>query len=220
MAQITVGGENVCGVDMQGRITCWGLNNFGQNSVPSGLENVLANDVLKPTTEPTISGIAKVGSNLTAQEGSWISGSRLWYQWLRNGAEIPGATSSNYYLSSVDFGQPISIRITALKNGHISRNVTSQQIVITAGTIAAARLLKLSGKPIVGKELMVTTGFWESGVTVTCQWLRNGAVISKATSAKYKLTALDKGKKISVKVTGKKYGYQTLTRISTPLTIK
>ena len=60
---------------------------------------------------------------------------------------------------------------------------------------------KAAGKLKVGKKLTVSKGTWNVPVTVKYQWLANGKKIKKATKGAYKLTAKDKGKKISVKVT-------------------
>ncbi len=71
----------------------------------------------------------------------------------------------------------------------------------------------IKGKLIVGKTLKakapVTT---PSGGTVTYQWKRGSKNIKKATGAKYKLVAKDKGKKISVVMTMSHTGYTTLVK--------
>ena len=50
--------------------------------------------------------------------------------------------------------------------------------------------------------------------SVTYRWYRDGAQISGATAATYKLTTADRGKKITVAVKGSKAGYQTVTKTS------
>ena len=56
---------------------------------------------------------------------------------------------------------------------------------------------------MVGKKLTAKPGSWTpADVTFTYQWLRNGEPIAGATGSKYKLKNKDKGKKISVTVTG------------------
>jgi hypothetical protein len=51
-------------------------------------------------------------------------------------------------------------------------------------------------------------------VKLTYQWYRSGKAIAKATSKSYKLTEADRGKRISVKVTGSKSGYPKATSTS------
>ena len=57
---------------------------------------------------------------------------------------------------------------------------------------------------------MSATGL-PTGTTLSYQWLRNGAVISGATHATYKLVTADAGAKISVRVTSALEGYNDLT---------
>lgn len=47
------------------------------------------------------------------------------------------------------------------------------------------------------------------GVTLSYQWLRGGKAIKGATKASYKLTAKDRGGRLSVRVTASKPGYQS-----------
>ena len=73
----------------------------------------------------------------------------------------------------------------------------------------------ITGKARVGKTLTANPGTWVPGrVTFTYQWLRNGAPIAGATGSKYKLKNKDKGKRISVRVTGAKSGYTSATATS------
>jgi len=75
----------------------------------------------------------------------------------------------------------------------------------------------LKGTTKVGKTMSVTATPWLAGTyptttaTMSYQWKRNGAAIKGATGRTYKLTSADRGKKISVTVTAKRYGYTTGT---------
>lgn len=74
---------------------------------------------------------------------------------------------------------------------------------------------KFSGTTKVDKTLSAKAGTWKPAkVTLKYQWLRNGKPIKGATKAKYKLVRADKGKRISVKVTGSKSGYSALSKTS------
>ncbi|MBE3014668.1 N-acetylmuramoyl-L-alanine amidase [Microbispora sp. NEAU-D428] len=66
------------------------------------------------TTPPVVRGVPKVGRTLTASPGAWTpSLKRLRYQWLRDGAEVRGATGRTYHLKSRDRGARLSVRVTA-----------------------------------------------------------------------------------------------------------
>ena len=67
----------------------------------------------------------------------------------------------------------------------------------------------------VGQTLTVDKGAWApEPAKLAVQWYRSGKAISKATKATYKLTKSDAKKKITVKVTAKKAGYETLAKTS------
>ncbi len=74
---------------------------------------------------------------------------------------------------------------------------------------------RVAGTAKVGKKLTAGPGTWKpAGVHFTYRWLRNGKAIAKATAKTYVLKAADKGKRISVKVTGSKTGYRPLAATS------
>lgn len=73
----------------------------------------------------------------------------------------------------------------------------------------------ISGTAKVGSALTAKPNTWSPAPTkFTYQWKRAGKAISKATSAKYTLTKSDKGKAITVTVTGTRSGYTTAAHTS------
>ncbi|GAA3669830.1 hypothetical protein [Microbacterium marinilacus] len=77
------------------------------------------------TKTPTISGSLKVGSTVTAKPGTWTSGTKLTYQWLRDGKAISGATASTYKLRSADAGHKVSVKVTGTKTGYTTATKSS-----------------------------------------------------------------------------------------------
>jgi hypothetical protein len=62
----------------------------------------------------------------------------------------------------------------------------------------------------VAYTLTAVPGTWSPApATWTYQWYRSGVAISGATARTYKLTSLDKGKYVKVRVTGARSGYLT-----------
>jgi len=165
------------------------------------------------TTHPVISGAVKVGSRVTVSAGTWsVKDAALAYQWLRDGAVIAGATSRTYTLRPGDRGARVAVRISASAPGRTTGvSVTAPTSPVALGDAAkATKKPKITGTKRVGKKLKVSKGAWSlPGVKVTFQWLRNGKKIAKATKARYKLRAKDRGKRISVRVTVKKPGHKT-----------
>jgi hypothetical protein len=81
--------------------------------------------------------------------------------------------------------------------------------------LSPAPVPTLSGTVKVGKTLTAKTGTWgPKPVSLKYQWYADGKKINGATGTKLKLTAAQRGKKITVKVTGTKSGYKTVTKTS------
>lgn len=74
----------------------------------------LANEIPPTNTAaPVASGTGAVGQNLTCTQGTWTYGQTYAFQWLRNGANIAGATNSVYALVGADSGTNASCQVTA-----------------------------------------------------------------------------------------------------------
>ena len=78
----------------------------------------------------------------------------------------------------------------------------------------------ISGTVQVGAVVTAEPGVWFAGATalapsdLSYQWLRNGTAIDAATNATYTPVAADKGKRLSVRVTGEYPGYATASKTS------
>lgn len=101
----------------------------------------------KSTAPPTISGTAKVGQTLTANEGSW-SGNPAGYafQWQRCDADVTvcsnvvGATSRTYLVRIADLGYRVRVRVTARNDkGSATANSALTAIVAPAAAITNKR---------------------------------------------------------------------------------
>lgn len=68
-------------------------------------------------SEPTVTGIAKVGETLTASPGTWQGAQTFAYQWLADGAAISGATTATRVLAEGDEGKVLAVRVTAKNAG-------------------------------------------------------------------------------------------------------
>lgn len=63
---------------------------------------------------PRVSGVAGVGSTLSASTGSWAYADSFSYQWLRDGVAIPSATASTYLLTTSDINANISCIVSGV----------------------------------------------------------------------------------------------------------
>ncbi|GAA5030732.1 hypothetical protein ACFQRL_11100 [Microbacterium fluvii] len=166
------------------------------------------------SSTPTITGSAKVGSKLTASAGDWSEGATLAYQWNRDGVAISGATASTYTATAADAGKALSVTVTGSLEGHVTVSKTSAATAkVAAGTLASATP-KISGTAKVGKTLTAAAGTWTSGTSLSYAWYADGKAISGKTAKTLVPSSSLVGKKITVKVTGKKSGYTTVTKTS------
>lgn len=159
---------------------------------------------------PTIVGTPAVGSMLTAEPGEWPVGTTLAYQWRRNGSAI--ASGSTYVPKPADVGEEIVVRVTGTRPGQTAAG-TSPPVTVLPGTLVA-RTPTISGRPKVGKRLTALPGAWTAGTTFAYRWLANGRSVRGATGPTFRSTRAQKGKRMSVRVTGSKPGYTTVTRPS------
>jgi hypothetical protein len=95
----------------------------------------------KNTALPTISGTARVGQTLTANDGSWSgSPTSFAYQWQRCNADnvgcadVAGATAKTYRLRLADLGFRLRVKAIA-KNAKGTATATSATTAIVAPTV-------------------------------------------------------------------------------------
>lgn len=193
-------------------------NGYGTVSRTSARTATVSPGTLTAPT-PKISGSAVVGTRLTAVPGAWTRNAALTYQWRRDGRPIPNATRSVYTPSGADAGKKLTVTVTGRLSGYTAVAKTS-----SASTVLRALTAKpspaITGTVKVGSTLTARAGAWKPApVRVSYQWLRNGSPISNATKPTYRLTSRDAGQKISVRATGRRSGYASVTRTSTVRTV-
>ncbi|MBK7820860.1 MAG: CHAP domain-containing protein [Tessaracoccus sp.] len=177
----------------------------------------VADIVTAPAARPTLAGTPKVGQKLTAKTGAWApSGVTLGYAWFRDGAAINAAKKSSYTLTADDLGARISVQVTGAKSEYVDAVITSEPApAVELGTLSTTPKPTISGTANVLRKLTAKPGTWApTDVKLSYQWRRDGKSIKGATAASYRLTAADRGAKISVKTTGKKAGYTTVSTTS------
>ena len=163
---------------------------------------------------PVLSGVALLGSTLTATTGSWSPAAEsLVFTWYRDGLLQAGHSSSTYLLGAADVGHRMQVSVTAGRKGFDSAIGTSQQIgPIRGGQLAMAGTV-LSGTAAVGKTLVVSARSATASVSFSYQWKRNGVAIRSATRSKYQLVRADRGAKISVQVKVSKTYFDSASKL-------
>ena len=168
------------------------------------------------TGQPTISGTAQVGEELTADtsgiaDTDGLTNAAFAYQWLSDDAEIGGATDSTYTLVDDDEGRTIKVRVTVTDDAENETTLTSAatEAVDAKRNTAATGRPTISGTMRVGEELTAdTSGIADAdgltNVSYSYQWVvtDGGAYIdiSGETGATYTLVSADRGLYILVRV--------------------
>lgn len=183
------------------------------NSPPADI--VTGAKSFRSVAKPTVSGKRAVGRTLTAKPKSKPAAATWTYQWYRNGSPIAGATAKRYQLVGADYRKRITVKATAWLNGY---RQTQSKASKSGAKVKRGKLTTkaptIGGAAVIGGKLTARTSGWSEGVRFSYQWFRNGKKIKKATSQTYSPTTTDKGKRLTVKVTGKLTGYATKTRTS------
>ncbi|MBD5786363.1 hypothetical protein IF650_09240 [Cellulosimicrobium terreum] len=186
---------------------------YSTRSVTSVATKAVAYGTFSALT-PRITGSARVGATLKATAGTWSPRASLSYQWRVNGAAIRGATRSTYTVKKTDHAKRVTVTVTGRATGYTTRSVTSRSTAIVLTTFAKTVAPRITGTVQVGKTLRATSGTWSPKASFSYQWRVNGRAVSGATRSTYTVRSGDKGKRISVTVTGRRSTYVTASRTS------
>ena len=170
------------------------------------------------TAAPTITGNARVGETLTAQNGTWSNNPTAFqYQWQRCNASgagcanIAGATQKTYLVTPADSGRTMRVRVTGI-NAEGAVNARSAQTAVVTPSAAPRNTARpsISGDPEVGQELTAEDGTWTNTPTsFVYQWQRcdidavSCVVVTGATGKTYGVRAADVGFRLRVEVTAR-----------------
>jgi protocatechuate 3,4-dioxygenase beta subunit len=169
------------------------------------------------TAVPTITGTPSFGQSLHANSAPWGPNTvTLGYQWLRDGAIIPGATGIDYVLGASDIGTRVSVQVTGTETGYTTRSVASAQTAtVVALDFTAAPSVSVSGPSALNNYTANLTGSWAPAQdAISYQWYRDGAAIAGATAASYQALVADVSHSLTVAVTATKAGYRASSALS------
>ncbi|PPF55415.1 hypothetical protein C5B94_05330 [Clavibacter michiganensis] len=171
---------------------------------------------LSSTPTPTILGTPTVGQTLTARAGTWQPAPvALAYQWNRGGSPIAGATGATYVISAADAGTQLTLSVSGSKAGYAAVTRTSAPLAKVVSKAVIGVTPTITGSGVVGQRLVAVPGAWgPAPVAYRYAWMRDGVAIAGATASGYVPTSADRGRSVSVSVTGTKAGYVPATSTS------
>ena len=168
------------------------------------------------TGEPTITGTAQVGEELTADttdisDSDGLINASFTYRWLADDTDITDATGSTYTLAAADEGKAIKVRITFTDDAGNDESLTSEATAAVAAipNSVATGAPAISGTVQVGQTLTASTSNISdsdglTNATFTYQWIANDGTedtdIQDATGSTYTVGADDEDKTIKVRV--------------------
>lgn len=160
------------------------------------------------TSLPTISDTTPVlGQELTGSRGAWTGNPfpTYAYQWLRDDADISGATSTTYTVVEADVGAVLKFEVSATNSegGPVVATSVGTTAVASPPVNTVAPTID-DTTPTVGEELTGSIGTWTGSPTPSYayRWLANDVAISGATSTTYTPVEADEGDTLKFEVSG------------------
>jgi hypothetical protein len=181
------------------------------------------------TAPPTISGTAKEGSTLTANDGTWTgSPTAFTYQWQRCASDgtacgdITAGTMKTYTPTTGDVGHTLRVVVTAT-NADGKSSATSAPTDVVGSKNGPANTVRpaLNGAAVVGRTLSVSNGSWSPTPTsFGRQWQRCAADgtgclnVPGANGQTYGVRVADIGHRLRALVTARTSGGSTTVATS------
>jgi hypothetical protein len=175
------------------------------------------------TTEPRVSGTARVGEVLRTTRGTWTGTQPItyefrWYRCEGRGAadasdctRIANANNAAYTLRQADAGFRIRSQVVATNDDGTATATSNPTGVVQSARPVNTTEPSISGTAAVGQRLTANRGEWVGAqpITYSFQWLRCNAQaddcseIPGATDNTYVVQQADTGRRLRVRVTAR-----------------
>jgi hypothetical protein len=146
------------------RVRVTAANSEGSASEVSNAKAIVRAAPARPqdTVPPTISGTAQVGQTLTASTGTWTGQAPLTfaYHWRRcdrtgaNCADISGATSKTYAVTSADEGTTLRVRVTARNSAGTASATSAPTAVVSKAEAPAGSAISINDVSLPNRLLV------------------------------------------------------------------
>lgn len=136
-------------------------------------------------------------------------------QTQKAGSSAVGSFTAGQTFTSPTGATTIAVGAATPTSVAVSVTYAAQAPAPAAPASLSARTPRISGTAKVGRTLKVKVGTWSPRPSFRYQWFANGRKITKkGTKSSFKLTSKQKGKRITVRVTGSRSGYATISKTS------
>jgi len=159
----------------------------------------------------SVRGERVVGSTLTVTTVPPATYPGVWYEWRADGYILWNEEKATLKLTKALAGKrirPIVRRQVGACDALVQEGPDNAPLTALAGTP------KIHGPAKVHATLKVKPGTWSRGTTFHYRWYADGQAIARATKSTLRIATSLKGKVITVAVTGKNPGFETVTRTS------
>jgi hypothetical protein len=162
---------------------------------------------------PSIFGIVRVDSTLTARTGTWPEGTTFTYAWLVDGVTV--ATTPTFTPQGAYQGKSLRLDVTGVRDGYAPTTASSATVTVGSGVFTTTRP-RIQGTVKVGALVEASTGHFSPRASLRYQWRANGTAIAGATGRTFRIPLSLHGDQLTVRVFGSRTGYPTTNVTSVP----
>ncbi|WP_018341567.1 glycosyl hydrolase family 8 [Cytophaga aurantiaca] len=188
---------DVFDVVMTSTANCRSVNAATSNQITMAVNASVTPGVLIGASATTVCAGTAVTFTATQTNGGTPT-----YQWLNNGSNISGATTSTYTTSSSVNNDKISVVMTSTATCRTTNTATSSQITMVVNASVTPGVSAIANATTICAGTSVTfSATPTNGGTPTYQWRKNGSDISGATGATYITSSIANNDQFSVVMT-------------------
>jgi uncharacterized protein YkwD len=127
--------------------------------------------------------------------------------------EVDGSSTSTR-VSGLALGSRYFVAVQTMTAAGPDRVSDLVEFSTRKGVFSSTTVPRIVGSALAGEQLQVDLGAWNPVPQWTYQWLRDGQAINGARGATYTIAEADLDRQISVRVTGAKTGYESVSLTS------
>src|SRR5436190_223268 len=197
------------------------------SNYPSRRPSAVSSNTITITTSATTSVIIISTTTSISSSGSVTftatptnGGSNPTYQWMINGVNVAGQTTSTFTTSTLANGNIVSVMMTSNDPCANPTTATSNPITITTTSVTSSVTITSSTTSICsGGSVTFTATTSNGGSAPTYQWMINGVTVAGQTASTFTTSTLANGNTVSVIMTSNDPCANPITATSNPITI-